>query len=109
MRHFAILVPILLASFTAIGQHSVAAGTSERKVVSRTAPLYPELAHRFHIHGVVKVEAQVRANGSVKAARVVGGNPVLADAAVTAVEKWRFEVVQAETVEVVQVSFESQQ
>jgi len=77
-------------------------------VVTRVAPEYPELAHRLHIQGVVKVEARVRANGSVKSARILGGNPVLADAAMVAVEKWKFEAAQNESTELVQVSFESQ-
>ena len=111
MRRLAIfnaMVIVLLAGIS-LGQHSSPPANSQRKVTSRVAPQYPELAHQLHIRGVVKVEAQVRANGTVKAARVLGGNPVLADAALAAVEKWRFEALQTETVELVQVSFESQQ
>jgi len=72
------------------------------------APNYPELARKMHIHGVVKVEATVRANGSVKSTRVLGGNPVLVDAAVDAIGKWKFEPAPSETTELVQLSFESQ-
>jgi TonB family protein len=62
----------------------------------------------MHIHGIVKVEAIVRANGSVKSTRVLGGNPVLVDAAVDAINKWKFEPEQSETTEVVQLTFEAQ-
>ena len=81
---------------------------SARKVTQRVAPDYPELARRMHIHGVVKVEAVVRPNGTVKSTRVLGGNPVLVDAASEAVGKWKFQPAQAETTEVVQVSFETE-
>jgi TonB family protein len=72
------------------------------------APDYPELARRMQIHGVVKLEAIVRPNGSVKSTRVLGGNPVLVDAAVAAVGKWKFEPAQTETTELVQVAFSAQ-
>jgi TonB family protein len=86
------------------------AGTaSERKINTRVAPAYPELAKKMHLQGVVKIEAVVRPNGSVKSTRVLGGNPVLIDAASDAVSKWKFEPSQAETTEVVQLTFVPQQ
>lgn len=75
----------------------------------RVAPTYPELAQRMHIHGVVRIEAIVRPNGSVRSTRVLGGSPVLVDAAGDAVKKWKFETGQNETTQVVQVSFEEKQ
>jgi len=92
----------------AAGQSSAVANTSERKVASRVAPVYPELAKKMHIHGAVRVEAIVRPNGTVKTTRVLGGNPVLVDAAQDAVVKWKFEPAQGETTEVVQLAFEAQ-
>jgi TonB family protein len=62
-----------------------------------------------HLQGVVKVEAVVRANGSVKSTRVVGGNPVLVDAATDAVSKWKFEPSQNETTELIEVTFSPEQ
>jgi TonB family protein len=81
-------------------------GHGERKVVSRIAPFYPEIAKRMQIGGVVRLEVVVRANGRVKSTRVLGGSPVLIQAATTAVEKWKFEVAPQETTEVAQVVFE---
>lgn len=77
-------------------------------MTTRVPPKYPDLARKTHIHGIVKVEATVRPNGSVKSTRVLGGNPVLVDAAVEAVVKWRFEAGQYETAEIVQVVFDSE-
>jgi TonB family protein len=78
---------------------------SERKVVVRAAPIYPELARKAHLQGVVKVEAVVRPNGTVKTTRVVGGNPVLVEAATNAVSKWKFEPQSSESTEVIQLTF----
>jgi len=54
-----------------------------RKVVVQVAPTYPELALRTNIHGAVKLVVLVSSNGKVKTTEIVGGNPVLAQAAVT--------------------------
>ena len=81
---------------------------SARKVITRIAPSYPELAKRMHLEGVVKIEAMVRANGSVRSTRIIGGNPVLVEAASTAVNKWKFEPAPNETNEVVQLTFVAQ-
>jgi len=101
---------ILALSFhLAHAQNTTVSSSSERKVSSRVAPVYPELAKKMHIHGVVKVEAIVRPNGSVKSSRVLGGSPVLVEAAQDAVSKWKFEQTQGETTEIVQVGFEGSQ
>jgi TonB family protein len=101
---------ILALSFNlAHAQNTIVSSSSERKVSSRVPPVYPELAKKMHIHGIVKVEAVVRSNGSVKSSRVLGGNPVLVEAAQDAVSKWKFEPSQSETTEIVQVGFEGGQ
>jgi protein TonB len=79
----------------------------ERRVVDRIVPVYPPLAKRMNIKGVVKLEVVVRANGTVKSTRVVGGNPVLLDSATDAVRKWKFEAASDESTGVVEVSFDT--
>jgi TonB family protein len=98
----------LLLTSSANAQIPSSAPSSDRKIAARVAPVYPELAKRMHIHGIVRVEAVVKPNGLVKSTRVLGGNPVLVDAALEAVGKWKFEAGQAETTEIVQVTFEAQ-
>jgi TonB family protein len=104
------LIAFALLSATSLGTVSNidAQSTSERKVTERIAPIYPALARRTHARGVVKLEVLVRANGSIKSTKVLGGNPVLAEAAADAVNKWKFETTQGETTEVVVLSFEPQ-
>jgi TonB family protein len=60
----------------------------------------------MNIAGTVKIEVVVAPNGSVKGARVVGGHPVLATAALDAAKKWRFEPASIESSGVIDFKFE---
>ena len=77
-----------------------------RRAKTRVEPVYPELARRMNIKGSVKVEVVVAPNGTVKDAKVVGGHPVLASAALDAVKKWRFEPAATESTGMVDFKFE---
>lgn len=101
-------VMLVLSSNPLRAQNTTVSSNSERKISARVAPAYPELARKMHIHGVVRIEATVRPNGTVKSTRILGGNPVLVEAAQDAVGKWKFEPAQNETTEVVQLAFEGQ-
>ena len=79
---------------------------TNRKVKSKASPVYPDLARRMNITGVVKVRVTIAANGSVKDATVVGGHPVLASAALDAAKKWRFEARPEESTEIVEFRFD---
>jgi|SRR5579862_6779915 TonB family protein len=108
-KTFLLLGAVLLATaMTMVAAQTASSAGSDRKVSARVAPVYPELAKRMHIHGVVRVEATVRPNGTVKSTRVLGGNPVLVDAAQDAIGKWKFETAQSETTELVQLAFDGQ-
>ena len=48
---------------------------SKRKVKTKTAPLYPDLAKRMNVAGKVKIEVVITPEGRVKSTRVVGGHP----------------------------------
>ena len=78
---------------------------AERKAVVKAPAVYPEVAKRYHIRGVVKLEVVVREDGSVQLVKVLGGSPLLIDAATDAVRKWKFEAASHETVEAVQIRF----
>jgi TonB family protein len=77
-----------------------------RRAKSKVQPTYPELARKMSISGTVKIEVVVAPNGTVKDARVVGGHPVLASAALEAAKKWRFEPASAESSGVIDFKFE---
>ena len=80
-------------------------GEMVRRAKSRVQPVYPDLARKMNITGTVKVEVTVNPNGTVKDAKVVGGHPVLAGAALDAVKKWRFEPAAMESSGVVEFKF----
>ena len=77
-----------------------------RRAKTKVQPAYPELAHRMNISGTVKIEVTVSPNGSVKEARIVGGHPVLAQSALDAAKKWRFEPASAESTGIIDFKFE---
>ena len=77
-----------------------------RRAKNRVQPAYPELARKMNITGTVKIEVVVAPNGTVKDARVVGGHPVLASAALDAARKWRFEPAAGESSGVIDFKFE---
>jgi TonB family protein len=77
-----------------------------RRAKSKVQPAYPELAHKMNISGTVKIEVTVAPNGTVKDARVVGGHPVLATAALDAAKRWRFEPAAAESSGIIDFKFE---
>lgn len=109
MRKVAILLAIILVSLSQLrSQSAPAPSSSARKVTERVAPAFPDLAKKMGIQGMVKVEVVVKPNGTVKSTRLLGGSPVLVDAAVDAVKKWKFQAAQNETTEIIQVAFENQ-
>jgi protein TonB len=104
----AVAVVLMMSTGMRLQAQTSLASATGRAVTSRVAPAYPELAKKMHIHGIVKVEAGVRPNGTVKSTRILGGNPVLIEAASDAVKQWKFAPAPSETTEVVQITFEGQ-
>ncbi len=78
----------------------------DRKVEHRVPPVYPELAKRMKISGVVKVSVTVAADGSVLKAQALGGNRMLAPAAEDAVKRWKFASGPSESTVEVDVNFQ---
>jgi len=92
-----------LCAHVAIAQQSSTEGA--RKVTNRVAPPYPELARTMNVKGSVRLEAIVAPNGTVKAITVIGGHPLLAQAAERAVQKWKWEPAAHESHEAIEVRF----
>jgi TonB family protein len=85
-----------------------AADQTKRKVRTRVTPEYPALAKQMNVTGKVKIEATVAADGHVVSTRVVGGSPLLVNAALEALKKWHFEPGPKETTEIVEFAFSGQ-
>jgi len=79
---------------------------SKRRIVSQEKPTYPPVARRMHLTGTVRLYATVAPNGKVVQTEVVGGSPIFAQSATTAVAKFTWEPRQEETKELVEVNFQ---
>ncbi len=68
----------------------VSLGVITGKAVSKPAPIYPPLAKAAHVQGAVTLQVLVGEDGHVVNAKVTSGHPLLQQAAVQAVMRWRF-------------------
>lgn len=81
------------------------------KLIDKVSPVYPALARQAKIQGVVSVNIVVHKDGTVTVLNVGAGHPLLARAAIAAVQQWKYQptTVAGEPVEVqakVYVTFE---
>ena len=100
------LVGLALSSL--LGTHAIAQSGSEdgkRKVKTKVAPVYPELAKRMNVTGKVKIEVIINPDGRVKSTRAVGGHPLLVQACMDVVKEWKFVAAPEETTQVIEFEF----
>lgn len=95
---------LLLFGALAFAQ-SVSTEEGKRKVKTKVAPVYPELARRMNVTGKVKIEVSITPDGKVKSTRAVGGHPLLVQACVDAVKEWKFVVAPEESTQIVECEF----
>lgn len=98
MMNFLRALLLLLVGLAALTMLPAFAADSARKVKEQVAPVYPEMAKTMNISGSVRLLVTVTAQGTVKSTKVLGGHPMLADAAVRAVKNWKYEPGPEETV-----------
>jgi TonB family protein len=99
LAYLCLLVVFILSSY-----HAGLAQSSRRKIKNRD-PEYPELARKNNISGSVRLELLVTTDGKVKNVKVLGGNPVLVQAAVAAATQWKYEPAAEESTIVEKVVF----
>jgi len=71
-------------------------------LIHRVQPTYPQIAKITHIEGTVTLTAIISRAGEIESLHVVSGNPFLAQAALDAVQRWRYRpyILNGEPVEV---------
>lgn len=79
----------------AVGNSPGSAG--ERKLISRIEPNYPELLEQLGIGGTVRLRISISAQGNVEQVELLGGNPILGEAAAFAVRKWVYAAGRSRT------------
>ena len=80
------------------------------KLIRKVIPEYPSLARAARISGVVHLVGIIAKDGTIRNLQLIGGHPMLARAAMQAVEQWVYEptLLNGEPVEVIapiEVSF----
>lgn len=88
---------LVLAGLMLIFTGGTVNGQSARKPINNPEPVFPELARRMHLTGVVKVTLLVGADGQVKSMEFQGGHPVLIDAVQTALKQWKYAPASSES------------
>jgi protein TonB len=101
-----LLLASLLFSATSSAAQSTDQSSSDRKVITRVEPEYPDALKRLYIGGVVRLEVEVAANGVVKSAKLLGGSPILGQSSMKAVKQWRYAPAAADEVLTVKLEFD---
>ena len=79
---------------------------SDRKLLTRVEPYYPETLKRLYIGGIVRIEIVVGANGKVQSTQLLGGSPILGQSAMKAVKQWKYAPAATSNKFVVQLEFD---
>ena len=78
-----------------------------RKLISRIEPVYPDILQSHHIGGTVRLEVTIASNGTVEDVKLLGGSPILAEAAMAAVKKWVYAAGRSQTTAEVSIPFDA--
>ncbi len=85
------------------GPMRVSAGVQMAKLVKKVIPEYPPLAKSARISGVVHLIGIIGRDGTIRNLQLVSGHPLLARAALEAVQQWIYQptLLSGEPVEVI--------
>lgn len=61
----------------------------QKRIVSAPRPVYPEIARKAGIEGLVRLQVRLTPEGTIEVQKILEGDTVLADAAIAAVKQWR--------------------
>lgn len=79
----------------------------KRKVIVEIRPVYPPLARKTNLTGIVRLRVTVSPAGYPVSTEQLGGSPVLVKAATEAVSRAKWEQTSVETKEIVQIKFDA--
>ena len=60
-----------------------------KRITYHPTPSYPALAQRAGVHGMVRLQVRLTKEGHLEVQKVLEGEPVLVDAAIDAIKKWK--------------------
>jgi TonB family protein len=64
--------------------------TMAAAIVNRVQPVYPEEARERRVSGTVRLHVIVAKDGSIQQIEVISGDPLLVEASIDAVRRWRY-------------------
>lgn len=76
-----------------------------RKLISHPAPIYPEMAKKFALTGVVKVQIVIAPDGHIKEMKFIGGHPLLVATVEDTLKHWRYAPTTSESTDVLEFNF----
>jgi TonB family protein len=85
----------------------IPAGTgAARRLVTRVEPEYPETLKRLNIGGTVRLQVTIAPRGNVESVQLLGGNPILGDAATSAIKRWVYTSAHSRTTAEITIPFD---
>lgn len=88
----------------------ISGGVQMAKLIRKVIPVYPPVAKQLRISGVVRLIGTIGKDGTIRNLQLIDGHPMLARAAIDAVEQWIYQptLLNGQPVEVIapiEVSF----
>jgi len=80
---------------------------AQRRLVTQVEPNYPDTLKRLNIGGTVRLQLTIGPKGNVETVDVLGGNPILGEAAVAAVKQWVYTASRSRTTAELTIPFDS--
>jgi protein TonB len=72
------------------GPAQISSGVAAGLLIHRVLPMYPPIARQARVEGTVVLAAVISKYGVIENLRVVSGHPMLQQAAIDAVQQWRY-------------------
>lgn len=84
-----------------------AGNSAQRRLLKRIDPEYPQTLKRLGIGGTVRLEVTISTKGDVENIQLLGGNPILAESAISAVKQWVYSASHSRTTAEVDIPFDA--
>lgn len=94
-------IRVMLLSFVVLSGSAQEA----RRLVIQGPPAYPAAAKTMRLIGTVKVQVIIAKDGQIKDTKVLGGHPVLVDATLDALKKWKYAPAPSESTALLEFNF----
>jgi TonB family protein len=79
---------------------------AQRRLITRIEPEYPDTLKRLGIGGTVRLRVTISAKGNVESVELLGGNPILGEAAIFALKQWVYAASHSRTIAEVSLPFD---